>query len=279
MSTPKEIGKIFAEQREKLNLTPEDVYRTSRIHPTVVRDIEAGAFEKINKPYLKSFLKKYADFLGIDTEKLIKQYESIPTNTTVKNFDIVKPEKKEPEPKKTFEPKKPFVPKPKKTETPVSSEKILIKQAELKVLAVYGLIGVFVLLIFVMVFRSCGPADFPAVQNKSVMSASAKNNKSNEPSEIAASGPVVLTLRARAEVWIQVTEGEQTLFAGIIGKGQSKTWRSNGVLTVWTGKADMLDFFVNERKVGVVAAGVVKHIKVSGQGVKVGENWISQLEE
>ncbi|MFH1798779.1 MAG: RodZ domain-containing protein [Candidatus Omnitrophota bacterium] len=276
MSTPKEIGKIFEEQREKLNLTPEDVYRMSRIHPSVIKDIEGGTFEKINKPYLKSFLKKYSDSLGLDTEKIIKQYESILTNPVVKNNDIINIEKKEPKPEPKPGPK-PFARKIEKKKTPLE-ENTLIEKAEIKVLIIYGIVFVIVLFVFVNILRSCAPGGGVNGKSKSAITVAPVKNSEGAPSlEIKASGQVVLTLRARAEVWVQITEGEETLFAGTIAKGQSKTWRSNNILTVWTGKADMLDFFVNGQKVGVVAAGVVKHIKVSNQGVKVGETWISQL--
>ena len=88
---------------------------------------------------------------------------------------------------------------------------------------------------------------------------------------------VVLTLKARDEVWIQLKAGDKKIFDGFLKNGDSKTWEADGPITVWTGKADKLDFIVNRRNVGVVAAGVVKNIKVSSEGVQVGDTWSARI--
>ena len=48
-------------------------------------------------------------------------------------------------------------------------------------------------------------------------------------------------------------------------------------IIVWTGKADMLDFIVNNRQVGKVAAGVVRNIQVSSEGVRIGDTWVKRF--
>jgi hypothetical protein len=89
--------------------------------------------------------------------------------------------------------------------------------------------------------------------------------------------PVKLTLKAIGEVWIKVMEGDEQVFVGTLQEGESKSWSSTGPLTVWSGKAERLIFVVNNRRVGAVAAGVVKNIEVTAKGVKVNGNWIAYI--
>ena len=68
------------------------------------------------------------------------------------------------------------------------------------------------------------------------------------------------------------------LFSGNLDKGDSRTWKSDGTLTVWSGRADKLDFTLNGRSIGVVAAGVVRNIEVSSEGVKIGDVWVVYID-
>jgi len=94
MRSIKEIGKLFFETRKKKNITIEEAYKRSRIHPKVLNNIESGQFEKIGKPYLKSFLKQYSAFLGLDTEKILEKYEAVSTSVPEKSFNLKKNEEK-----------------------------------------------------------------------------------------------------------------------------------------------------------------------------------------
>ena len=94
----------------------------------------------------------------------------------------------------------------------------------------------------------------------------------------AKSSELVLTLRANDKAWVQLTEKEKTLFSGILESGKAKTWKSDGVVTVWTGKAEKLEFIVNGRDLGKIADGVVKNIKISSEGVRIGNKWVNRFD-
>ncbi|MEA3488934.1 MAG: DUF4115 domain-containing protein [Candidatus Omnitrophota bacterium] len=270
MTTPKDIGKIFSEEREKQKLSLEKAAGQSRIHSDVIRDIENGVFNRLGKLYVKSFMKKYAEFLGLDTQDIIRQYEDVSSRMPGREFSLQEEKEQKDE-----------------TIAALSDEKL--QKAFVAVLSV-----VLVVLIFVLIgmMRSrMSPVSpqksvttvkekKPAVRVKEVTSPDREEKTSRRA---AASGtrkeaPLTLILEARGKAWVKVSRGKKKLFAGILKKGGSKTWRSDGTLTVWTGKADMLDFTVNERKIGVVAAGVVKNIVVSSRGVKIGDVWVARLE-
>jgi cytoskeletal protein RodZ len=77
MITAKDLGIIFKEAREAKNMTVDQVTTKSKIHPNVVRDIENGVLDRLDALYVKSFVKKYAEFLGLDGEDIVGKYQSI----------------------------------------------------------------------------------------------------------------------------------------------------------------------------------------------------------
>jgi len=253
MSISKEIGELFKEAREKRNLTVQEASRKSRIHFDVIIDIENGVFERLHKLYVKSFLKKYSKFLSIDTKKIEKQYESIFSKMPDTPVALVIGSEKE--------------------EEDFSTILFIKKNLRIILTIAISVIALSLLLILISMIRSKTTAHIK--QTEPVVSSQIES-RVIPVSNIKA--PVALTLKASGEVWIQVTEGEHTLFAGILKKGESRTWKTEDALIVWTGKADMLNFTLNEHEIGKVAAGVVKNIKVSQQGIKIGNAWVIQTE-
>ncbi|MFH1395425.1 MAG: RodZ domain-containing protein [Candidatus Omnitrophota bacterium] len=283
-----EIGKVYAETRKKRNITVSEAYAKSRIHPKIIDNIETGQFDKIEKPYLKSFLKKYAMFLGIDPNVIIEEYNAISSSLPEKGFQVTKKEER----KKTEQNKEENPPR----------QKIFkdVKEEKTKVVLTAVISAVLAIVMFNFFgsikskwmsaekpqkqktevkqrkAASVKPRKKQAVASKSSLVEKSKETPVSEAAAVVS--PVMLTLKARDKVWIQVNEGDDMLFAGILKKGESKNWKSSTMLTVWTGKADVLDFIVNTRKVNSFATGVVKNIQVSSQGIKVGDVWVTELE-
>ena len=263
----KEIGNIYREAREKLGLSVEETNERSRIHINVINDIENGVFDRLGKLYLRSFLKKYANFLKLDYKEILEKFENIATKIPNIEFD--------PDVKSTGR---------KKTPT-VATEKTI--QASL-----VGLFSViFIVLVIVLVGRvrskftgatlseeaavvQTKKTAAPTVVKKKVTPAPKKEKKT---SIFAKKPAVTLTLAARGEAWVKVTEGRKTLFVGVLRRGNKKTFTAASALTVWTGRAEMLDFTVNKRKLGKIADGVIKNIKVSKEGVIVDDNWVTRF--
>jgi len=75
--TSKELGNVFRNAREEQGISLKEANWRSRIHPNVIDDIENGVFDRLGKVYVKSFMKKYADFLGIDADDVIRKYEEL----------------------------------------------------------------------------------------------------------------------------------------------------------------------------------------------------------
>jgi len=266
--TSKEIGKIFAEERKRRNLSIEDVRRRSRIQPSVIKDIENGVFDRLGKPYLKGFLKKYSTLLGLDTEDVLKKYEEVSAKIPGPEFSL--------ERGRTEEEDEFFAARMK-------------KRLKITVVTVFSVVIAVLFFMLLGAIRSKimrQPAKKRVVVTKARKkpAPSKKTVKQKKPpsarpaKSAAAKTAVVLTIRSNGTAWLQVNEGKKMLFAGIMEAGETKTWKAGKDLNVWTGKADVLDFTVNKRKIGMVAAGVVRNINVSSKGVKVGKVWAARLE-
>jgi cytoskeleton protein RodZ len=272
--TSKEIGKLFLEQRERLKLTVDEVNRRTHIHLKVIRDIESGVFDNIGPIYLKSFLKKYSDFLGLDTIDILKRYSAISSSIPKREFSVGGVEEKE-----------------EKRSVPV----VDVKKKMQAVLVVF-LAGVLLTLVFILIVVMRAAMTSPHQGKPEVKAAKiqakpsvVKPRESKAPVEskslasriksvvAPANEAVSLTLKAKDEVWVQVKFGDKKLFDGILKKGESRSWNSEGMITVWTGKANMLEFTVNKQDAGVVAAGVVKNIKVSAEGIRIGDAWVKRF--
>lgn len=266
MSTPKEIGKIFAEARKARGLSVDEAYRASRMHPNVIKDIESGIFDRLGKAYIKSFIKKYSDFLELDTEDIVRQYESVSSGIPVREFELPSEEGTE----------------------PGIGEIFASMESRLHTVFAVAISVIFVILIIAVVGMIKGRAPTPPQKETKTTIVEkepvpAKKEKPPVPKRAVSerpkkSGSFTLTLRSNGEAWVQVNKGDDVLFSGNLDKGDSRTWKSDGTLTVWSGRADKLDFTLNGRRIGVVAAGVVKNIEVSSEGVKIGDVWVVYID-
>jgi len=264
MTTPKEIGKIFTEAREKRQLSVDKAASESRIHPNVIRDIENGIFDRLGKLYVKSFMKKYALFLGLDLDNVVQLYESISSKVPGRQFDLgVKKQEDKSEP----------------------VDILADKRIQTALIGVLSLVLVVLVFVFVGMMRARiakqPPSTAAEVRTSSAKQTTAPEQEKKPVSSFfslkKASPSVILTLKATGESWIQISRGDEKVFSGFLKKGESKSWESDQPLTVWTGKADNLEFTVNTRRIGVVAAGVVKNIEVSSEGVRIGDSWKARI--
>lgn len=71
-----DIGRALKERRESLGLTLEEVERSTRIRTNRLEALEEGAFDSLpSEVQLRGFLRNYSDYLGLDPEDLLDDYE------------------------------------------------------------------------------------------------------------------------------------------------------------------------------------------------------------
>ena len=284
MSTSKEFGKKFLQKREELGYSVEEVGTQTRIHCAVIRDIEAGIFDRLNKLYMKSFIEKYSKFLGMNVEKILDEYRGLSESTPEKDFTLRVKEKEEKA--------KPEI-------------KINIDEKTMRKIA----IGIGAVLALYILFSLVGMIKNKIVEanknrpvkkivkmetpKKAVIKETVpvKEIKVEPVKEIVAepvkekivppvkSDKTVLMLKATGEVWVHVTDEKgKVLYSGILNRGDKKTIDAKGTINVWTGKAEELEFVVNSEVLGKIASGVIKDIKISSEKITIDEETIVKLQ-
>jgi cytoskeletal protein RodZ len=68
------LGQMFRDKREEMHLSLKEIENATSIRMNYLQAIEEGSAEKLlSGVYILGFIKQYANFLGIDAEKIIKQ--------------------------------------------------------------------------------------------------------------------------------------------------------------------------------------------------------------
>lgn len=77
MEEHKPLGKQFKNAREQKGLSLDQISKSTKIKKDYLKAIEEERFDYLptGEVYRKGFIKKYAAALGMDTEKILKEYE------------------------------------------------------------------------------------------------------------------------------------------------------------------------------------------------------------
>ncbi|MFH1504610.1 MAG: RodZ domain-containing protein [Candidatus Omnitrophota bacterium] len=86
----KEVCSKLKEKRANLGYSLEETVEKTKLHPSVIRDIESGDLSNINSAYLKGFMRIYASFLEIDMGRALEEIESVPSPQIKNKKKIVK---------------------------------------------------------------------------------------------------------------------------------------------------------------------------------------------
>jgi cytoskeletal protein RodZ len=74
-SERKHIGELFNQRRKEMNLGLKEVESATSIRSNYLQAIEEGQLAKLISPvHAQGFIRQYASFLGLDGEKLLKEY-------------------------------------------------------------------------------------------------------------------------------------------------------------------------------------------------------------
>ncbi len=73
----KSIGEVLRRKREEKQITLSEISTRTKIHHETINALEENRFSDISGPtYVRSFLREYARFLGLDGEKLVNRYKN-----------------------------------------------------------------------------------------------------------------------------------------------------------------------------------------------------------
>ena len=271
------IGNVLKEARTKKSLSLDEVHAKIKIHPRVLQLLEEGKFDKLPSPlFAKSFLRSYAEFLGVNPEEVMDAYgtegESVRKEPDQVLFIKTVDERKEES----------------------WSQKNIVNVAALVAVVVIG--GLFLSFTFKHVsgwarnFKFPNPAAWVApkvgqTQNiKSAPKLAAPEVRTKEAKKaedlvrsvelgnfpkISKKTPLELRLRALDNVWVRVNADGKIMYQGILGRNAVDTWTAKDGFEIWTGNAANMFLSVNRTSLGSPGRGMVRKMVITREGVRI----------
>ena len=230
------IGSRIKAAREAKGISIDQAQKDTRISGRILSAIEADrAHEMISGPvYIKSFIKKYADYLGLDGRSLAD------------DFTGKKPEFKE------------QISVLKEEERPV---KIPVKKI------VYAAVAIALIFLGIKLVAFAGSKTMaffksrPKAENKVPPKAAAKPAAVATP-QIPKGEYLTLLLKTRADVYLKVKSDGSVIYDGILKKGSSEKWEAKESFEISTSKAEALAIDLNGTLLGPLGKGPVKGLRL-----------------
>lgn len=251
------IGDILRQEREKQNLTVQDIERETSIRALYIEALEQGEYDKLpGEVYAKGFIKNYANFLELDGDDMVKKFvmEISPATITPDENKSV-PEKSIAKVTAETPAENPAAVKTRaqrRSESNADSEddkkKYLVAAAAALIFLIGGLIFAF------------GGGDENSVAQQEVTQPVETQQEvppPAEPQQIAQVIPpsgVNLQATFSGDCWTQVAVDGVVVFEGMINAGQVFDWNGTQNVNVVLGNAGAANFVKNGENIGAIGA-------------------------
>ncbi|MCG3176123.1 MAG: hypothetical protein MOGMAGMI_01063 [Candidatus Omnitrophica bacterium] len=251
------IGGQLKEAREKKSLTHEEVHAKIKIHPRVLQLMEEDKFEKLPSPlFAKSFLRSYADFLQIDADQVVSNYE--------------KQGRREPEQVLFIRPAE---------SRQKTSDRRWIAPAILLCVVLAGAALIFAagkaayerisgLRSQRTQVRTQAPRKAPAVVPVEKDGTWLRSPSQGNYPRINRNAPLQLRIKALDNVWMRVTADGKIVFQSILKRGATESWTAVSSYEIWTGNSSNMSLTLNGAALGSPGKGVVKKMVIDRDGVR-----------
>ncbi|MBR2773953.1 MAG: helix-turn-helix domain-containing protein [Selenomonadaceae bacterium] len=251
------VGYTLRQERERQNLTIEDIEQGTSIRASYIEAIENGEYDKLpGAVYTKGFIKNYAKFLGMDADAAAKEFAKdlaeLAGETTTEAPEETKDAPPAPEKK----------PKPKTENKPVGysiqdkgrSSSVLIVAAVVLIAAIAGGLWSWLTSSEGDVANVNPP---PAQQTTQPVEPEPADN----PTPVANANPVPppsdkveVQARFNDRCWALVTVDGAVVQEGVIEGGQTLSWEGKDNITFRLGNAGAVEFFQGGKSLGVQGA-------------------------
>lgn len=272
--------------RQEKGFTIDDVSKSTKISPSVIRALEEGRLDGIDPVYLKGFLKLYCRFLGIDWEQFLKEYPIVPPGAkhSYKTAAVKKP--KEPQKKEA-----------------VSIANFIVKNKKIILMLLCALAAV---LFLVLLFRGCvavvkkmprvkpaaagvkeaalkKPTSVPVpniLKQKAKFQASPvkKLQGSNPPIQTASPAQKEVSVKAvklgmlvKEDSFVKVMVDGRLVYQDLLRKGKQETWTAKEKIELSVGNAAGIELEVEGKKYFPLGrrGQAIKNIVIDRGGLKI----------
>ena len=268
----KPISIVLKEARQNKGVSLEEVHKATKIHPNILRSLEDGTTLGLSHIYVKSYIKIYAKYLGINQQELDKYFHPVSASQEKQpRFDI------------------PFEGKSIKLKN--------LKPKSLSKLSVLAGLGfqikrfrkpIIIFLVFLAVLTLAfnlvkGSRSKDAIvlgkvtiegSGSTSPAAPVKKVKPAEPPKETMpkiEGDLKLTILAKEDTWMQIKGDGAIVYVGILKKGASDTWQAKESLELWIANAGTIDIELNGQKIEPLGprGKLLKSVLITKNGIEI----------
>lgn len=247
------IGDKLREARERKNLTIGQAQKQTRIHSTVLKALEDGNCDSVLNPtYVKSFLRKYSDFLGLDSHQMLKEYLKIHPETETKAINKL-------------------------------SEPEGHSNSFLEMIPAIKLVTLVVISIIVAAFvagKAITHLKKPGAQKRAPIVALSKTSKKASVKSATAKKDTMsvsipqnvqlkLLLKVNQNVYIKMKTDGNVIFEHVLSKGTTEIFTANNSINIYAAKGEYIELILNGKSLGSPGKGVLKNIEITRSGVRI----------
>ncbi|MFH1189095.1 MAG: RodZ domain-containing protein [Candidatus Omnitrophota bacterium] len=238
------LGDKLREIRESKNLTLSQAQKQTRIHQTVLKALEEGKCDGILNPaYEKSFLKQYAEYLGIDSRQVLTEYKRL--------RQIAEPGRVN------------------KLPDPEAGSKRLSGIMPLVKFVIIGAVAVAIIAVagsgLISYLKRPHPAKRPAAQAKPQKKAAKAAAETAIPKDVQ----LKLLLKVNQNVLVKMKTDGVLMFERVLTKGTAEVFTADKVINIYAANGNSIELVLNGKPVGSLGKGVLKNIEITRAGVKI----------
>ncbi len=285
------IGDTLREARERQNLSIKDIEKGTSIRALYIEAIEKGEFDKLpGNAYTKGFIRNYANFLKLDADACVRQYneENNPEEVAAKEAAKRAEEAAEAQQQAAYEKReaeksrsrsglfgsshRSESPKPERAAAPrqeaprvsVSDFESRVESSHHRQTLLMGIIAVLVIAAGAYFLfgsddetASKQPQTKVTTQAKKTTSSSSSQQQQQQQAAKPAEEKkqytdVQVSAKFSERCWVSVKADGKTIFEGTIDEGTSKDWKAEKELKITAGNAGAVTLTYNGEDKGVL---------------------------
>ena len=286
------IGDTLREARERQNLSIKDIEKGTSIRALYIESIEKGEFDKLpGNAYTKGFIRNYANFLKLDADACVRQYneennpEEVAAKEAAKRAEEAAEaqqqaayEKREAEKSRgrsgifgssrrseSTEPERAAAPRQEAPRVSISDFESRVESSHHRQTLLMGIIAVLVIAAGAyFLFGSDDETASKQPQTKVTTQAKTTTTSSSsqqQQQQQAAAKPVEekkqytdvqVSAKFSERCWVSVKADGKTIFEGTIDEGTSKDWKAEKELKITAGNAAAVTLTYNGEDKGVL---------------------------
>lgn len=247
--TIENIGLYLKNLREERKIPIAQAAQALKTKIETIQAIEANEFEKIAAPtYVKGYLRSYANFLDIDSESILMEYNKKYPSSSKQVFILQGQQ----------------LPRVGLNLGAVLKSKIFI----------YGIASIIVLSIM-LIFGIRSLIKKITAKTAKVKEAPAQVQKEPEKPAITPqvtgpiSTPINLSAHASDNVWIRIASDNKIIFEGILRKNETESWQAQNEFKLRIGNPGKLNLSINGKPAGTISPYGPINVTINEKGLKL----------